>query len=102
MPVEAKTEASEIATGVLVKYEGMVSDTKACLEIAQQRVNQAELGQNIEVITTCEDGLMPAACRGYRAEASQAIGEHLTTRGTRLFIAQEQTASELNPENSKI
>ena len=59
----------------------MGSATKACLEIAQQRVNPAELGQIIGVLTTCDDGLMAAACRSYRAEAGQAIGEHLTTRG---------------------
>jgi len=42
-PVEAEAVAAEVAPGLLVKVEGMEGAVEAGLEVAQQRVDPAEL-----------------------------------------------------------
>ena len=42
-PVEAEAVAAEVAPGVFVKVEVMEGAVEAGLEVAQQRVDQAEL-----------------------------------------------------------
>jgi len=53
---------------------------EAGFEVPQQRVDPTELRQVVGVLPTGDDGLMAAACRGHRAEAGQAIGEHCAPR----------------------
>ncbi len=55
----------------------MEGAVEAGLEVAQQRVDPAELRQVAGVLPTSDDGLMAAARRGDGTEAGQAIREHL-------------------------
>ena len=73
--MEAEAVATEVPLGVLVDVDGVKRAAEAGFEVAQQRVDPAELRQFIGVLTTGDDGLMAAACRGDGAEAGQAIGE---------------------------
>jgi hypothetical protein len=58
--VEVEAVAAEVAPGVLVKVEGMEGAVEAGLEVAQQRVDPAELRQVAGVLPSSDDGLMAA------------------------------------------
>ena len=57
---------------------------EAGLEVAQQRVDPAELRQVAGVLPPGDDGLMAAARRGDGTEAGHAIGEHQRPAVTQL------------------
>ena len=63
----------------------MEGAVEAGLEVAQQRVDPAELRQVAGVLPTGDDGMMAAACSGHHTEACQAIGEHLASGCQMLF-----------------
>ncbi len=55
----------------------MEGAVEAGVEVAQHRVDPAELRQVAGVLPTGDDGLMAASRRGHGTEAGQSIGEHL-------------------------
>ena len=55
----------------------MEGAVKAGLEVAQQGIDPAELGQVVWVFPPGDNCLVVTACRGHGTEAGQAIGEHL-------------------------
>ena len=57
----------------------MEGSTEASLEVAEQRVDPAELRQLVGVLATSDDGLMAATSCDDGSEASQAIRDHCTT-----------------------
>ena len=59
----------------------MVTPAQAGLEIAEHGVDPLELGQVLGLSPADDGRLMHAACRGYRSEAGQPIGEHGAARG---------------------
>ena len=63
----------------------MEGAVEAGLEVAQQRVDPAELRQVAGVLPSSDDGLMAAARRSDGTEAGQAIGEHLASGCQMLF-----------------
>lgn len=58
---------------------------EAGLEVAQQRVDPAELRQLAGVLPTADNGFMAAARDGDGTEAGQAIGEHLASMCQMVF-----------------
>ena len=63
----------------------MEGAAQAGLEVAEQGVDPAELGQIVGMLASGDDRLVVAARRGHGAETGQAIGEHLTTRSQILY-----------------
>jgi len=53
----------------------MEGAVEAGLEVAEQRVDPAELRQIAWVLPTSDNGLVVAACSGQRTEAGQTIRE---------------------------
>lgn len=77
-PVETEAVPTEVKPGVLFTFKSVKAAAEGCLEVAQQRVDPAELRQVIGMPPAGDDGLMAAPCRGDRAEAGQTIREHGT------------------------
>ncbi len=68
--------AAELEAAVLIQIEGMEGPIEARFQVAQQNVDPTKLRQIIGMLTTADNNFMTAVRRVYRAQASQAIGEH--------------------------
>jgi len=60
-PIEAVAERRKIASGVLLKVEGMVATRQAGFEIAQNGVDPLELGHLLGLAPGHDGGLVTAA-----------------------------------------
>jgi|LauGreDrversion4_2_1035121.scaffolds.fasta_scaffold585038_1 hypothetical protein len=59
--VEAEAVTTQIATGILVEIKGVEGAAQAGLEVAEQGVDPAEMGQIVGMLAAGDDRLMLAA-----------------------------------------
>ena len=75
-PVEAITERGEITGGVFLEIEGMVTTGQTGLEIAEDGIDPAELGDFFGLAAGRDGRAMTASGFGDSAKAREAIREH--------------------------
>lgn len=78
--VQTEAVTADVSVGVLVKVEGLERAAEAGLEISQQCVDPAELGQIAGVFAAGNDGLMAAVCGNHGAKAGETVSEHCSVR----------------------
>ena len=78
--MEAEAVTTQAAPGVLVKAEGVGGAAQAGLEVAEQNVDPAELGQIVGILPSRHAGLVTTARADDGAKGGQAIGEHCEAR----------------------
>ena len=84
-PVEAITERGEIASGVLLEVEGMVTTGQTGLEIAEDGIDPAKLGNLLRLAASHDHRVMAASGFGDGAKASQTIRKHRAGRRQMIF-----------------